>query len=93
MWREALLFKDHTKKVKETVGALQDWRQGLGWDADANGSLQQAHTTQGYLALLYPQEPRTTSFLDRIGVCVNTQKGSEGPKESKGKSLAFRPQI
>lgn len=52
----------------------------MGLGADARGSLPQAYTTQGHLALLHPQEPRTTRFLDRIGVCVNTQKGPEGPK-------------
>lgn len=53
----------------------------------------QAHRIQGYLALFQLQKLRTTSFLDRIEVCVNTQEGPEGPKEPKGEnSLAFRSQ-
>lgn len=53
----------------------------------------QVHRTQGYLALLHLQKPRTSSCLDRIRVCVNSQEGPEGPKESKGEtSLSFRPQ-
>lgn len=90
MWREALLLKVNVKEAQ--------WEEALPSASGTGGRVRvgcggQVHRTQGHLALFHLQKPRTTRCLDRIGVCVNTQGGPEGPKESKGEtSLSFRPQ-